>query len=264
MAEAAKDAPEEEVKEEVKSAPESKPSPAPASTPAPAKTSTTVAAPVVAVAPRANGKVKASPLAKRLAEERSINLAMVKGSGEGGRIVKRDVDTYQGGGTFSGVERYTDEPVSQMRKAIARSLGDSKFSAPHFYLTISLDMDAAVEARKSINKLIAPAKISFNDIVVKAASKALLKHPAVNSSWMGETIRRNEHVHMGVAVAVDEGLLVPVVRFADGKTLTQIGAEVKEYAGVLKPKTSTRRLGRKYVYHFESRNVWNRRVHGNH
>ena len=236
LAEAAKDAPEEEVKEEVKSAPESKPSPAPASTPAPAKTSTTVAAPVVAVAPRANGKVKASPLAKRLAEERSINLAMVKGSGEGGRIVKRDVDTYQGGGTFSGVERYTDEPVSQMRKAIARSLGDSKFSAPHFYLTISLDMDAAVEARKSINKLIAPAKISFNDIVVKAASKALLKHPAVNSSWMGETIRRNEHVHMGVAVAVDEGLLVPVVRFADGKTLTQIGAEVKEYAGRAKAK----------------------------
>ncbi len=199
-------------------------------------TTTSVASSVNIVSPETNGKVKASPLAKRLAEERHINLSMVKGTGEGGRIVKRDIDNYQGGGSFVGIEKYSEVPVSQMRKVIAQRLGESKFSAPHFYLTISMDMDNAIAARKSINNNIAPAKISFNDLVIKAVAKALIKHPKVNASWLGDKIRFNEHVHIGVAVAVDEGLLVPVVRFADGKTLTQIGAEVKDYAGKAKAK----------------------------
>ncbi len=178
-----------------------------------------------------NGKIKASPLAKRLAEERGINLSFVQGTGEGGRIIKRDVDNYQGGtAAFTGVESYHEEPVSQMRKVIAQRLGESKFSAPHFYLTIEVDMENAIAARTSINASIAPNKISFNDLVVKAVAASLKKHPKVNSSWLGDRIRYNDHVHIGVAVAVDEGLLVPVVRFADGKSLTQIGAEVKDYA----------------------------------
>jgi pyruvate dehydrogenase E2 component (dihydrolipoamide acetyltransferase) len=179
-----------------------------------------------------NGRVKASPLAKKLAEEKGINISMVNGSGEGGRIIKRDIDNYTPGlgSSFVGVESYTEEPASQMRKAIAKGLGASKFSAPHFYLTISMDMDNAMSARKSINTAIAPNKISFNDLVIKAAAAALKKHPKVNSSWLGEVIRYNDHVNIGVAVAVDEGLLVPVVRFADGKSLTQINGEVREYA----------------------------------
>ncbi|HAE31738.1 MAG TPA: dihydrolipoamide acyltransferase [Flavobacteriales bacterium] len=178
-----------------------------------------------------NGKIKASPLAKRLAEERGINLGFVQGTGEGGRIIKRDIDNYQGGtAAFTGVESYHEEPVSQMRKVIAQRLGESKFSAPHFYLTIEVDMENAIAARTSINASIAPNKISFNDLVVKAVAASLKKHPKVNSSWLGDRIRYNDHVHIGVAVAVDEGLLVPVVRFADGKSLTQIGAEVKDYA----------------------------------
>ncbi len=193
----------------------------------------TVAAPKVVSAPKtsANGRIVASPLAKRLAAEKGINLSIVKGTGEGGRIVKRDIENFTGGGAqYSTVESYTEVPVTQMRKAISRALGGSKFSAPHFYLTIQLDMDQAVEARKSINKLIAPEKISFNDMVIKATAVALRKHPKVNSSWMEDKIRYNEHVHMGVAVAVEDGLVVPVVKFADGKPLRQIGAEVKEFA----------------------------------
>lgn len=182
------------------------------------------------------GRIFASPLAKRLADERNINLKYVPGSGEGGRIVKRDIENFQGGGFSAGVESYTDEPVSQMRKVIARRLGESKFTAPHFYLTISIDMDAAMEARKSINKMIEPAKISFNDIVIKAAAKSLKKNPAANAGWHGDFIRYNDHVHIGVAVAVDEGLLVPVLQFADSKPLTQIGDEVKEFAGKAKTK----------------------------
>ena len=195
-------------------------------------------APVALVAPppsklatsNSNGRVKASPLAKKLAQEKGINLGMVSGSGEDGRIVKRDVENFSGGSlamNYTGVERSTDEPVSQMRKTIARRLADSKFSAPHFYLTMEMDMEPAMQARSSINAAIEPSKISFNDMIVKAAAHALKKHPNVNSSWYGDIIRRNEHVHVGVAVAVDEGLLVPVVRFADGKTLSQISAEVK-------------------------------------
>ncbi len=184
----------------------------------------------------AEGRLKVSPLAKKLAEDKGINLAFLKGTGEGGRIVKRDIDNYNGSSTsFVGVESFRDEPVSQMRKVIASRLAESKFSAPHFYLTISIDMDNAIEARKSINKMIAPQKVSFNDMVVKASAAALKDHPEVNASWYEDFIRYNDHVHIGVAVAVPDGLLVPVVRFADGKSLTQIGAEVREYA--IKAKT---------------------------
>ncbi len=183
-------------------------------------------------------RVMASPLAKKLAAEKNVNLSMVTGTGDGGRIVKRDIENYNGGGAtsnFVGVESYTEEPVSQMRKAIARSLGGSKFSAPHFYLTMDIDMDNAIAARKSINE-VAPLKISFNDMVIKAVAAALKKHPVINSAWQEDTIRRNEHVNVGVAVSVDEGLLVPVVRFADGKTLSQISTEVKDYAVRAKAK----------------------------
>jgi pyruvate dehydrogenase E2 component (dihydrolipoamide acetyltransferase) len=183
------------------------------------------------------GRLKASPLAKKLAEDKGVNLSRIKGTGEGGRVVKRDIDNYSGSGShFNAVESFRDEPVSQMRKIIAQRLGESKFSAPHFYLTVSIDMDNAIAARESINKQIAPEKISFNDLVIKACAQGLKEHPAVNSGWHGDFIRYNSHVHIGVAVAVPDGLLVPVVRFADGKSLTQIGAEVKDYAQRAKAK----------------------------
>ncbi|RMG80579.1 MAG: pyruvate dehydrogenase complex dihydrolipoamide acetyltransferase [Bacteroidetes bacterium] len=182
------------------------------------------------------GQIKASPLAKKLAKERGINLALVRGTGDGGRIVKRDVENFLSGTqTFVGVERYYEVNVSQMRKTIARRLSESKFSAPHFYLTMEIDMDACVQARKSINE-IASEKISFNDIVIKAVASSLRKHPAINSSWLGDRIRFNEHIHIGVAVAVEEGLLVPVVKFADNKTLSQISKEVKQFAQKAKEK----------------------------
>jgi pyruvate dehydrogenase E2 component (dihydrolipoamide acetyltransferase) len=209
------------------------------------------AAPVVAVAPvvsapqAANGRVKASPLAKKIAEEKGINIGNVAGSGDGGRIVRRDVENFTPVASHApvhvpafvpaGTEQYTEENVSQMRKTIARRLAESKFTAPHFYLTMEIDMDNAMAARKSINDS-GTAKISFNDMVVKACAMALRLHPKVNSSWRGETIRYNEHVHIGVAVAVDEGLLVPVVRFANEKGLSQIGAEVKSFAEKAKTK----------------------------
>jgi len=195
------------------------------------------AAPVVtSVSPDGN-RIMISPLAKKIAAEKNINIATLKGTGEGGRIIKRDIENYSGGAVtnFVGVEKYTEEPISQMRKTIARRLGESKFSAPHFYLTMDIDMDNAIAARQSINE-IAPVKISFNDIVIKAAAVALNQHPKVNSSWLGDKIRYNEHVNIGVAVAVEEGLLVPVVRFADGKTLSQISGEVKSYAQRAKDK----------------------------
>ena len=182
-------------------------------------------------------KIKASPLAKKLASERNINLNLVKGSGEDGRIIKRDIDNFQGAASnFVGIESYDEHPVSQMRKVIAHRLGESKFSAPHFYLSVSIDMDNAISARTSINTALSPVKISFNDLVIKAAAASLKEHPQVNSSWLGDVIRYNNHVNIGVAVAVDEGLLVPVVRFADGKSLSQIGAEVKEFAKKAKDK----------------------------
>ena len=214
------------------------PAPAPVASPAPAPAAVSTPAPAPMVPPASNERLKASPLAKKLAEERGLNLAHIPGSGEAGRVVKRDVEAFQAqGGQVStpGIERFTEVGVSQMRKTIARRLSESKFSAPHFYLTVSIDMEAAMVARKSINDG-GEVKISFNDMVVKAAALALKKHPVVNSSWLEDRIRYNEHVHIGVAVSVDEGLLVPVVRHADGKRMSQIGAEVKEFAGKAREK----------------------------
>ncbi|MBI2279446.1 MAG: pyruvate dehydrogenase complex dihydrolipoamide acetyltransferase [Bacteroidetes bacterium] len=185
-----------------------------------------------------NSKIFASPLAQKMAKERNINLSKVKGSGDNGRITKADIENYDGSSpssNFVGVEKYTEVPVSQMRKTIARRLAESKFSAPHFYLTIEMDMDNAINARNSINA-IEGVKISFNDLIIKAVAGALKKHPKVNTSWLGDKIRFNEHINIGVAVAVEEGLLVPVVRFADGKTLTQISDEVRNYALLAKDK----------------------------
>lgn len=229
-------------------APASAPSPAPvAQTAAPAPVATPAAAPVAApiVANNNSERVFASPLAKKLAAERGIAIEAVAGTGENGRIVKRDVDHYvpytpaanapSYTAAPSGTVSFTDEPISQMRKTIARRLAESKFTAPHFYLTLDIDMDAAIATRKSLNSLDG-VKVSFNDMVIKAVAMALRKHPAVNSAWMGDFIRRNEHVNIGVAVAVEDGLLVPVVRFADGKGLTQISAEVRDYAQKAKDK----------------------------
>lgn len=188
-------------------------------------------------------RVFASPLAKKLAQEKGVDINSVAGTGENGRIVKRDVDHYvpysPAERTFlpvsAGVEAFTDEPVSQMRKTIARRLAESKFTAPHFYLTLDIDMDNAIAARKSLNSM-EGVKVSFNDMVIKSVAVALKQHPNANSAWMGDFIRRNQHVHVGVAVAVDEGLLVPVIRFADSKGLLQISAEVREYAKKAKDK----------------------------
>jgi pyruvate dehydrogenase E2 component (dihydrolipoamide acetyltransferase) len=183
-----------------------------------------------------NSGSKASPLAKKLAEERGINLKFVNGTGTDGRIVKRDIDNFQGKSSITGQESFIDESVSPMRKVIAQRLAESKFSAPHFYLTVSINMDNAIESRKAINNAISPSKISFNDFVVKAAAVSLKDHPKVNASWHGDFIRYNNHVHIGVAVAVDEGLLVPVVRFANEKSLTNIGEEIKTFAIKAKDK----------------------------
>ena len=183
-----------------------------------------------------NLEIKASPLAKKLAKERGVNLKFVTGTGTDGRIVKRDIDNFQVKSVSIGQESFKDETVSQMRKVIAHRLAESKFSAPHFYLTISINMDNAIESRKAINQSIAPSKISFNDFIVKAAAVSLKDHPRVNASWHGDFIRYYEHVHIGVAVAVDEGLLVPVVRFANEKPLTEIGQEVKDFARKAKEK----------------------------
>lgn len=191
-----------------------------------------------------DSRTKASPLAKKIASENGIDINQVIGSGDGGRIVKRDIENFSPAAPQAksalvyvpvGQESYTEEHVSQMRKVIARRLAESKFSAPHFYLTIEIDMDNAIAARTAINAQ-GDVKISFNDFVVKAASMALRKHPAINSSWLGDKIRRNNHVNIGVAMAVEDGLLVPVVRFADNKSLSQISAEVKEYSAKAKSK----------------------------
>lgn len=195
------------------------------------------------VSSSSDGRIFASPLAKKLAADKGIDIALVSGTGENGRIVKRDVENYvpyerpNTGFTPAalGTESYTDEPISQMRKTIAKRLAESKFTSPHFYLTQEIDMDQAIKARKSINAEDG-VKISFNDMVVKAVAMALRKHPTVNSAWLGDKIRRNNHVHIGVAVAVPDGLLVPVVRFADSKGLKQIGVEVKEFAQKAKDK----------------------------
>lgn len=188
-------------------------------------------------------RLKASPLAKKIASDKGIDLRQIAGSGDGGRIVRRDVENFQPAAqkaapaaqVYTGEEKYTEEPVSQMRKTIARRLAESKFSAPHFYLTIEVDMDNAIAARTEINAS-GDVKISFNDFVVKASAMALRKHPKINSSWLGDKIRYNQHVHIGVAIAVEEGLLVPVVRFADNKGFAQISAEVKDYAAKAKAR----------------------------
>ena len=191
-----------------------------------------------------DSRTKASPLAKKIASEKGIDINQVSGSGDGGRIVKRDIENFSPAASQVksavayapvGQESYTEENVSQMRKVIARRLAESKFSAPHFYLTIEIDMDNAIAARTSINAQ-GYVKISFNDFVVKASSMALRKHPTINSSWLGDKIRRNNHVNIGVAMAVEDGLLVPVVRFADNKSLSQISAEVKDYSAKAKSK----------------------------
>jgi len=197
-----------------------------------------------------NGRIKASPLAKKLASEKGIDLSQLHGSGDSGRIVKKDVadytpsssapqttsqGTYKAAAAPAGQVSFDDVPVSQMRKIIAKRLSEAKFTAPEFYLTIQVDMDQAVLSRGKINET-APVKISFNDFVLKATALALKKHPAVNSSWMGDKIRVNHHVNVGVAVAVEDGLLVPVVRFADTKSLSQISTEVKDFAARAKNK----------------------------
>ena len=186
-----------------------------------------------------NERMRISPLARKIADEKGINPLVLKGSGDNGRIIKRDIDKYKTSGigmpTAVGIESYTEEAVSQMRKAIARRLGESKFSAPHFYLTMEIEMDEAIKTREAING-VAAIKISFNDLVIKAVAASLRQHPKVNASWLGDKIRYNNHIHIGVAIAVEEGLLVPVVRFADGKTLTQISTEVKNYAVKAKDK----------------------------
>ena len=212
-----------------------------ASTPAPSPKPVAAPSPVVS---SDSSRVLASPLAKKLAEEKGIDINMVSGTGDAGRVVKRDIDHYTPyvpgaaksiATQVSGVESYVDEPVSQMRKVIARRLAESKFTAPHFYLTIDVDMDNAIAARKVLNTQDG-VKVSFNDMVIKAVAMSLRKHPTINSSWLGDVIRRNSHIHIGVAVAVDEGLLVPVVRFADSKGFTQIGNEVREFAQKAKDK----------------------------
>ncbi len=197
-----------------------------------------VSAPASAPKPVNDGRMRVSPLAKKLAEDKGLPLQYIPGSGDGGRIVRRDIDAFMAGASIqsaSAVESYTEENVSQMRKTIARRLAESKFTAPHFYLTMEIDMGRAVEARAAMNAATG-SKVSFNDMVIKATSLALKQHPKVNSSWRGDTIRYNHHVHMGVAVAVDEGLLVPVVRFSDTKTLAQINQEVKVFVDKAKNK----------------------------
>lgn len=210
-----------------------------------------------------SSRVKASPLARKIAKDKGIDIEQVKGSAEGGRIVKKDIEGFTPstkqvaeaapasapsaekpsptGSTavtipqFIGEEKYTEKPVSQMRKVIAKRLSESLFTSPHFYLTMAIDMDSAIQARNKINEF-ASVKISFNDIVLKAVAIALKQHPNVNSSWLGDKIRYNEHINIGVAVAVEDGLLVPVVRFADGKSLSHISAEVKDFAQRAKAK----------------------------
>jgi pyruvate dehydrogenase E2 component (dihydrolipoamide acetyltransferase) len=239
----------EDFQDLLKAAPEAVEEPVEEAVPAPVVPTPAEAAPSASVAPATpstpkvsisnNGRVFASPLAKSMAEEKGINLETVIGSGDNGRIIKKDIENYVPAVAAStaavGVESYDEVPVSQMRKTIAKRLAESKFTAPHFYLTKEIKMDAVLAARKRMNEY-TENRISINDIIIKATAVALKSHPNVNSSWLGDKIRRNHHVHIGVAVAIDDGLLVPVVRFADSKSLSQIGAEVRELAGKAKTK----------------------------
>ena len=193
-----------------------------------------------------NGRTKASPLAKKIALEKGINLKNIQGSGEGGRIIKKDLESIPSEDAnipsqkidlpkIIAEESYDEIAVSQMRKTISKRLSESKFTSPHFYLTMEINMDNCIEGRNKINET-SQVKISFNDIILKACASALRKHPMVNSSLIENKIRKNHHIHIGVAVAVDEGLLVPVIRFADNKTLTHISLEVKDLADKAKEK----------------------------
>jgi pyruvate dehydrogenase E2 component (dihydrolipoamide acetyltransferase) len=201
-------------------------------------------------------RIKASPLAKKLAQDKGVDIHALKGSGDNGRIIKRDIDNYTPEEAAApqaqqaqkaapavaisqpaGQEGFTDTPLSQMRRIIAQKLSESKFNRPHFYLTMTINMDKAIESRKAINEL-SPVKVSFNDLVIKACAVALRSHPAVNSSWMGDFIRQNHHIHIGTAVAVEEGLIVPVIKFADQKSLSQIAQE----AGSLYEKARTKKI----------------------
>ena len=202
------------------------------SAPAPAA----VAASTPAAAPTnesTDGRLKASPLAKIFAKDKGIDISKVIGSGDGGRIIKKDVDDFKSAPVaapkmlVSGQEGYTDTQLTSMRKTIARRLGESMFTAPHFYLTMEICMDNAIKARVQMNE-VSPTKISFQDMLIKASALALKKHPAVNSSWMGDFIRTYDHVHVGSAIALPEGLIVPVLKFADQKSLSQIALESKE------------------------------------
>jgi pyruvate dehydrogenase E2 component (dihydrolipoamide acetyltransferase) len=232
-------------------APVATPTPAPAVAPAPAPQA---AAPVAAPA-ESDERVKASPLAKKMAEEKGVDIQAVKGSGDNGRIIKRDVDSFTPAAAPAagkpaqqaaampvmaapvGTEGHTDTPTTQMRRIIAQRLAESMFTAPHFYLRMTITMDKAIDARKAINEM-SPVKVSFNDLVIKACAMALRRHPAVNSSWMGDFIRQNHHIHIGTAVAVEEGLIVPVIKFADQKSLSQIAQE----AGTLYEKARTKKI----------------------
>ena len=220
----------QEVKEEIQKA-----------TPPPAEKKE-VSVPAIEVVTGDSARMKISPLAKKIASDSGVPIAKVKGTGDEGRIVKRDIEKFltDKPGAFvpsvSGEESFEEIPVSQMRKTIARRLAESKFSAPHFYLTMEINMDRCVDARAAINELNPENKISFNDIIIKSVALALKKHPQVNSSWLGEKIRINHHIHIGMAVAVSEGLLVPVIRFADQKSLSQINAEAKSLAAKAKDK----------------------------
>jgi len=199
----------------------------------------------IATPSTSDGRIFASPLAKKIAKDKGINLSNLKGSGENGRIIKKDVENYtpvaQATSAVSapvavaGQEGFNDVKNSQMRKVIAKRLGESKFTAPHYYLNIEVNMDDAIASRKTINAL-PDTRVSFNDLVVKASAMALKKHPQVNTSWEGNATRYHQHIHVGVAVAVEDGLLVPVLKFADQMSLTQIGGTVRDLAGKARDK----------------------------
>jgi pyruvate dehydrogenase E2 component (dihydrolipoamide acetyltransferase) len=225
--------------------------PAASAAAAPATVAANNALPAETTSVNGQERLKASPLAKKLAQEKGIDLTMVNGSGDGGRITKKDIDNYVPSASSAVTsptapasarpfvaaagEGHTDIPLTQMRKTIARRLGESKFSAPHFYLTMEINMDNAITSRAAMNE-VSPVKISFNDMLIKACAAALRQHPDVNSSWMGDFIRQNHHIHIGSAVAMPEGLIVPVIRFADQKSISQIAAEAKELYGKAKDK----------------------------
>jgi len=231
------------------------PAPKPAQAPQPVEAQTSsvsVATATIAKVPStSNGRIKISPLAKKLATEHNINISALAGTGEEGRIVKRDIESYLANPqpavanatmpanitlpTIVAEEQFEEVALTPMRKTIARRLSESKFKAPHFYLTIDITMDSVIAARKTMNDA-SPVKISFNDLVIKAAAMALRQHPYVNASWLDDRIRLNKHIHIGMAVAVEEGLLVPVIRFADNKGLAHIASETKTLGGKAKNK----------------------------